>query len=88
MKIKVLKRFHDKVTGEVHEVGEVVEVTDQRGEEITSSPLGVAEIMEDEGLSSLSKAELVAKAEELGLETRGLKKDELIAAIEAAIKAE
>ena len=43
MKIKVLKRFHDKVTGEVHEVGEVVEVTDQRGEEITSNPLGVAE---------------------------------------------
>lgn len=43
MKIKVLKRFHDKETDKVYEVGEVVEVTDKRGLEIISSPLEVAE---------------------------------------------
>lgn len=43
MKIKVLKRFHDKVTDKVYEVGEVVEVTDKRGIEIISNPLEVAE---------------------------------------------
>lgn len=43
MKIKVLKRFHDKETDKVYEVGEVVEVTDKRGIEIISNPLEVAE---------------------------------------------
>lgn len=43
MKIKVLKRFHDKETDKVYEVGEVVEVTDKRGIEIISSPFEVAE---------------------------------------------
>lgn len=43
MKIKVLKRFHDKETDKVYDVGEVVEVTDKRGIEIISSPLEVAE---------------------------------------------
>lgn len=43
MKIKVLKRFHDKVNDKVYEVGEVVEVTDKRGIEIISNPLEVAE---------------------------------------------
>lgn len=43
MKIKVLKRFHDKETDKVYEVGEVVEVTDKRGIEIISSSLEVAE---------------------------------------------
>lgn len=43
MKIKVLRRFHDKVTSEVHEVGDVIEVTDARGNEIISNPRGFAE---------------------------------------------
>lgn len=43
MKIKVLKRFHDKETDKVYDVGEVVEVTDKRGIEIISNPLEVAE---------------------------------------------
>lgn len=43
MKIKVLKRFHDKVTNEVHEVGDVIEVSDARGNEIISNPRGFAE---------------------------------------------
>lgn len=43
MKIKVLKRFHDKETDKVYNVGEVVEVTDKRGNEIISNPLELAE---------------------------------------------
>lgn len=43
MKIKVLKRFHDKLNNKVYEVGEVVEVTNERGNEIISNPLGLAE---------------------------------------------
>lgn len=43
MKIKVLKRFHDKETDKVYEIGEVVEVTDKRGAEIISHPLELAE---------------------------------------------
>lgn len=43
MRIKVLKRFHDKETDKVYEVGEVVEVTDKRGIEIISNPLELAE---------------------------------------------
>lgn len=43
MKIKVLKRFHDKVNDKVYEIGDIVEVTNERGNEIISHPLGLAE---------------------------------------------
>lgn len=55
MKIKVLKRFHDKVNDKVYEVGEVVEVTDKRGIEIISNPLELAE--------KISGADVTAAAE-------------------------
>lgn len=94
MKIKVLKRFHDKVTDEVYEIGDIVEVTNERGNEIVSNPLGVAEILEGgspdnnsgDGLSSLSKKELFEKAKELEIDVKELKdKESLIAAIEAKL---
>lgn len=93
MKIKVLKRFHDKITDEVYEIGDVVEVTDERGNEIVSNPLGVAEILEGGSpdnnsgdLSSLSKKDLSAKAKELEIDVKELKdKESLIAAIEAKL---
>lgn len=47
-KIKVLKRFHDKETGQVYNVGEIVEVTEKRAKEIISHPLEVAELLEAE----------------------------------------
>ena len=48
MKIKVLKRFHDKETDQVYNAGEIVEVTEKRAKEIVSSPLEVAELLEAE----------------------------------------
>jgi hypothetical protein len=39
MKLKVLKAFKDKETGEMRKVGEVIEVTDERGAELLNHPL-------------------------------------------------
>ena len=39
MKLKVLKAFKDKETGEMRKVGEVIEVTDERGAELLGHPL-------------------------------------------------
>ena len=39
MKLKVLKEFKDKETGEMRKVGEVIEVTDERGAELLNHPL-------------------------------------------------
>ena len=36
MKLKVLRRFRDKNTKELYEVGSVIEVEDERGEELLS----------------------------------------------------
>lgn len=38
MKLKVLKPFHDKVTGERYKAGAEIEVSDKRGAEILSAP--------------------------------------------------
>lgn len=42
MKIKVLRRFHDKVTGALYNVGSEVEVSDKRGAEILAAPGNLA----------------------------------------------
>lgn len=39
MKLKVLKEFKDKETGEMRKVGEVIEVTDERGAVLLNHPL-------------------------------------------------
>lgn len=41
MKLKVLKEFKDKETGEMRKVGEVIEVTDERGAVLLSHPLAL-----------------------------------------------
>lgn len=46
MKLKVLKKFHDKETGELRKVGEIIEVSDKRATEILKSPLRVADVEE------------------------------------------
>lgn len=45
MKLKVLKPFSDKETGILYKVGEIIEVTDKRGNEILSSRYEVAELV-------------------------------------------
>lgn len=42
MKLKVLKRFHDKVTGALYSVGSEIEVSDKRGAEILAAPGNLA----------------------------------------------
>lgn len=42
MKLKVLKRFHDKVTGALYTVGSEIEVSDKRGAEILAAPGNLA----------------------------------------------
>jgi hypothetical protein len=41
MKVKVIKLFRDKHTNLLHEIGETLEVTDKRCEEINSTSFGV-----------------------------------------------
>ena len=43
MKLKVLKRFHDKVTGEPYEVGSIIEPTAERGAEMLAAKGGLVE---------------------------------------------
>lgn len=43
MKIKVIKNFVDKKTGELCEAGKTFEVNDTRGKEILKNPYHVAE---------------------------------------------
>ena len=46
VKLKILKKFHDKETGQLRNVGDEIEVSDKRGKEILASKLNVAEILE------------------------------------------
>lgn len=41
MKVKVIKDFRDKYTKKIHEVGEEIEVTKERYEEINSTAHGI-----------------------------------------------
>ena len=47
MKLKVCAEFVDKVTGETHRIGDVIEATDKRGAEILANPLNLAEVVEE-----------------------------------------
>lgn len=44
MKLKVLQPFHDKYTDELYESGCVIEVTEERAEEILSVPFIVEKV--------------------------------------------
>lgn len=46
MKVKVLKRFKDKHTQDIHKVGDVLDVTKKRYEEILTKGKLVEEIVE------------------------------------------
>lgn len=59
IKLKVLKQFHDKVTGELYKAGSVIEVTEDRAKEILSSPLKVAELVEGEKLETRARRKKV-----------------------------
>ena len=46
MKLKVLKKFHDKETDQLRNAGDEIEVSDERSKEILASKMNVAELLE------------------------------------------
>lgn len=47
MKLRVCVEFVDKVTGETHRIGDVIEVAEERGAEILANPQGLAKMVEE-----------------------------------------
>lgn len=47
MKLKILKKFSDKNTGELYTPGLVIDVANKRGEELLSHPLELVEKIEE-----------------------------------------
>lgn len=69
MRVKVLKRFKDKYTKKIYEIGEIIEVTNERYEEINSTAHGVlVEKLDEIDLGSMTKKELVEYAKNKGIE--------------------
>lgn len=76
---EVIRGFIDKHTGEPHNVGDIIEITEDRFKEILAVGEFVKEVVEVEeeevDLKSLKKDELVKMAEDMGLDTTGTKAD-------------
>lgn len=69
MKVKVIKKFIDKNTKEVYEIGQIIEVTNERYEEINSTAHGIlVEKLDEIDLGSMTKKELVEYAKNKGIE--------------------
>lgn len=70
MKAKVIKKFIDKYTKEVYEIGQIIEVANERYEEINSTAHGILieKVEDDIDLSNMTKKELVEYAKEKGIE--------------------
>lgn len=70
MKAKVIKKFIDKYTKEVYEIGQIIEVANERYEEINSTAHGilVEKVEDDIDLSNMTKKELVEYAKNKGIE--------------------
>lgn len=85
MKAKVIRRFIDKYTKNLHEIGDVLEINDERFAELSGEPPNnfVKEIKEDkptkEHLESMAKKELVDFASKQNIELNmRMTKDEMI----------
>ena len=69
MNVKVLRKFRDKYTKEVYEKGDIIEVTNERYEEINSTAHGVlVEKIQEVDFDSMTKKELVEYAKEKGID--------------------
>ena len=91
MKVEVTKRFIDKETKQLREVGETFEVTEARFKEISAAG-NYVKVLPDDGEKPLDKMkvdELKAYAEEKGIELNEAKtKAEILEVIKAAEAAE
>lgn len=52
MKLKVIKDFYDKYTNEFYKVGQTINVSEERGKEILSSPYNVAELIKEKKIKT------------------------------------
>lgn len=69
MKARVLRRFKDKYTKKIYEKGDIIEVDNERYEEINSTAHGIlVEKLDEIDLGSMTKKELVEYAKEKGIE--------------------
>lgn len=70
MKVRVLKRFKDKYTKEVYEVGQYLDIDQRRVDEINSTRFGILVEVEyaQLNLDSMTKKELVEYAQSKGIE--------------------
>jgi len=69
MKVRVLRRFRDKYTKKIYGIGEIIEVTNERYEEINSTAHGIlVEKLDEIDLGSMTKKELVEYAKNKGIE--------------------
>jgi len=65
MRAKVITKFQDKNTKALHEVGDTIEITDERFEEINSASYRVfVEAVDEVDFDSMTKKEIVNYAEE------------------------
>ena len=69
MKVKVVRRFRDKYTKKLYKKGQIIEVTNERYEEINSTAHGIlVEKLDEIDLGSMTKKELVEYAKNKGIE--------------------
>lgn len=69
MRVKILRKFRDKYTKEVYEKGDIIEVTNERYEEINSTAHGIlVEKLDEIDLGSMTKKELIEYAKNKGIE--------------------
>lgn len=69
MKVRVLRRFRDKYTKKLYKKGRIIEVTNERYEEINSTAHGIlVEKLDEIDLGSMTKKELVEYAKNKGIE--------------------
>ncbi len=84
MKVKVLHKFRDKYTKQVYDKGQIIEVTNERYEEINSTAHGILVETIAVDLENMTKVELLEYAEAKGIEglNNRMTKAEIIAALE------
>jgi len=69
MKVRVVKKFVDKYTKQVYEIGQIIDITHERYEEINSTAHGIlVEKLDEINLESMTKKELVEYAKNKGIE--------------------
>ncbi len=67
MTVKVIKQFKDKYTKTLHKAGDIIEISNERYEEINSTSHGVLVKAVEVNYNGLTKKELVEIAKEKGI---------------------